>query len=122
MRNNCSAVIVEALGAGKKSPVCLTISGVTCRSSIAVMGGGSMVGLRAENSKKTGAKGGETYEITIEVDTEPRTGNVPDDLVLALKQDPEAKVFFDSMSYMCWLLRTLKPPKRDLGELKRRWK
>lgn len=103
-KNTCGIIVppevVEALGAGKKPPVCVTINGVTYRSSIAVMGGDFMVGVSSENREKTGARGGETYEITIEVDTQPRVVNVPDDLNLALSKDPEAKAFFfDSMSY-----------------------
>lgn len=102
-KNTCGIIVppevVEALGVGKKPPVCVTINDVTYRSSIAVMGGDFMVGVSAENRAKTGAKGGETYEVTIEVDTEPRVVDVPDDLLLALGQDPEARGFFDSLSY-----------------------
>ena len=91
--------VVESLGAGKKPPVCVTINGVTYRSSIAVMGGDFMVGVSSENREKTGAKGGETYDVTIELDTQPRTIEVPEDFAAALDEEPQAKMFFESLSY-----------------------
>ena len=102
-KNTCGIVVppavVESLGAGKKPPVTVTINGVTYRSSIAVMGGDFMVGVSAENRAKTGAQGGETYEITIELDTQPRVVEVPNDFADALDKAPQAKAFFESMSY-----------------------
>ena len=101
-KNTCGIIVppevVEALGAGKKPPVCVTINGVTYRSSIAVMGGDFMVGVSSENREKTGARGGETYEITIEVDTQPRVIEVPEDFAEALNKEPQAKAFFESLS------------------------
>ncbi len=102
-KNTCGIVVppevVESLGAGKKPPVTVTINGVSYRSSIAVMGGDFMVGVSAENRAKTGAKGGETYEITIELDTQPRIIDVPDDFADALSKAPQAKAAFEKMSY-----------------------
>ena len=102
-KNTCGIVVppavVESLGAGKKPPVTVTIYGVSYRSSIAVMGGDFMVGVSAENRAKTGVQGGETHEITIELDTQPRVVDVPADFADALSRAPQAKVFFESMSY-----------------------
>lgn len=93
------AEVVEELGAGKKPPVKITLKGYTYRSSIAVMGGKYMVSLSAENRKNAGVAGGDTLEIEILVDTEKREIAVPPDLQAALDANPEAKVFFEKMSY-----------------------
>ncbi|MFN8440833.1 MAG: YdeI/OmpD-associated family protein [Caldilineaceae bacterium] len=91
--------VVESLGAGKRPPVRVTIKGYTYRSSIAVMGGVYMVGVSAEHRKGAGVAGGDTVDVDIELDTEPRTVTVPDDFQAALEQDAEAKRFFEGLSY-----------------------
>ena len=91
--------IVESLGAGKKPPVKMTLNGYTYRSSIAVMDGKFMVSLSAENRKNAGVKGGDTLDVDIVVDTEKREIAVPTDLQAALDADPQAKAFFEKMSY-----------------------
>ena len=91
--------VVEQLGAGKKPPVKITLKGYTYRSSIAVMGGKYMVSLSAENRKNAGVAGGETLDVEIEVDTEKREIAVPPDLQAALDADPQAKAFFEKLSY-----------------------
>lgn len=91
--------VVEALGAGKKPPVKMTINGYTYRSSIATMDGKFMVSLSAENRKNAGVAGGEAHDVEIEVDTEKREIAVPADLQAALDADPDAKAFFETLSY-----------------------
>jgi hypothetical protein len=92
--------VVTQLGAGKKPPVKMTINGsYTYRSSIASMGGVYMVSLSAENRANAGVKGGDEVDLEIEVDTEPRKMTVPDDLAAALDAEPEAKKFFEGLSY-----------------------
>ncbi|MFJ5957471.1 YdeI/OmpD-associated family protein [Paenarthrobacter sp. NPDC092416] len=91
--------IVEALGAGKRPPVVVTINGESYRSSIAVMGGKYMVGVSAANRELTGASAGDTVEVGLEVDTQPRVMEVPEDLAVALEAEPEAKAFYATLSY-----------------------
>jgi hypothetical protein len=92
--------IVEELGAGKKPPVKVTINdSYTYRTSIAVMGGVFMMSLSAENRAKSGVNSGDEVDLEVVVDTEPRKMVVPDDLAAALDADPEAKKFFESLSY-----------------------
>ena len=64
--------IVEALGAGKRPAVKVTINGFTYRSTVAVMGGEYMVGVSAENRAGAGVAGGDEVDVDIELDTEPR--------------------------------------------------
>jgi len=71
--------VVLALGKGKRPPVNVTINGYTYRSTVAPMGGGYMVGVSAENRAAAGVKGGETHDIELTLDTEPREVELPAD-------------------------------------------
>ena len=90
--------VVEALGAGKRPAVKVTINGFTYRSTIAVMGGAYMVGVSAENRAGAGVEGGDEVDVEIELDTEPRTVEVPDELARALEAEPVARATFDKLS------------------------
>ena len=86
--------IIESLGAGKKPPVLITMNGKTYRSTVAVMGGVYMVGVSAENRELTGVKGGDELEVGIELDSAPRTYELPEDLAAALAVKPGATEAF----------------------------
>ena len=88
--------IVEALGGGKKPLVRITMNGETYRSSVAVMGGRYMVGVTAANRKQTGVQGGDEVDVRIELDTEPRVYEIPDDLAAALTAKPGAMEAFEA--------------------------
>jgi hypothetical protein len=93
------AEVVEALGAGKRPPVRVTINGYTYRNTVAVMGGGYMIGVSAENRAGAGVAGGDEVEVDLELDTAPREVAVPVDLADALDAEPEARRTFDALSY-----------------------
>lgn len=90
--------VVEALGAGRRPPVKVTINGFTFRSTVAVMGGDYMVGVSAENRASAGVKGGDEIDVDIELDTAPRTVDVPADLAAALDAQPKARQTFERLS------------------------
>jgi hypothetical protein len=77
--------VVERLGAGKRPPVKVTINRHTWSSTVAVMGGRYMLGVAAEHRAAAGVTAGETVTVTLELDAEPRTVDVPADLARALK-------------------------------------
>jgi len=91
--------VVEALGAGKRPAVTVTINGFTYRSSVAVMGGDFMIGVSAENRAGTGVKGGDEVDVDVELDTAPREVTVPSDFAAALDAEPAARRTFDGLSY-----------------------
>lgn len=93
------AEVVEALGAGKRPPVCVTINGYTYRNTIAVMGGVFMVGVSAEHRKHAHVAGGDEVDVDIELDTQPRELTLPADFAQDLDREPEAKRFFDTLSF-----------------------
>ncbi|MBM7790607.1 YdeI/OmpD-associated family protein [Tenggerimyces flavus] len=91
--------VVEALGKGKRPPVRVTLNGYTYRSSIAVMGGAYLVGVSAEVRAHAGVAGGDELDVEVELDTEPREVEVPDDFATALKADKAANERFAALSY-----------------------
>ena len=91
--------VIEKLGAGKKPPVQLTINGYTYRSTVAVMGGRYMVGVSAEVRAAAGVAGGDKIEVGLELDTAPRTVQIPEALAEALTKNKKAKENFDKLSY-----------------------
>jgi hypothetical protein len=91
--------IVAALGAGKKPRVKVSIGGYTYRTSVATVSGTFMLSLSAENREAAGVKAGDQVEVTLEVDTEPRTVEIPADLAAALAEKPGATAAFDALAY-----------------------
>src|SRR5690349_7946921 len=76
--------VLAALDAGKRPPVVVTINGRSYRSSIAVMGGQNLISLSAANREFVGVSAGDTVDVVIELDTQPRVVEVPEDLAAAL--------------------------------------
>ena len=93
------ASAVEALGAGKRPPVTVTINGYTYRNTIAVMGGAYMIGVSSEHRGPAKVQAGDEVEVELALDTAPREITVPPELQAALDADPAAKSTFDRLSY-----------------------
>jgi hypothetical protein len=93
------AEAVAALGARKRPPVTVSVGGHTYRSTIAAYGDVYMLPLSADNREAAGVRAGDRVEVTIALDQEPRTVDVPDDLAGALAQKPGAAAAFDALSY-----------------------
>src|SRR5829696_6967461 len=91
------ADVVEALGAGRQPQVRVTVNGHAYGSRIAVRGSEFLIPLSAEHRAAAGVAAGDEVEVAL--DTAPRELEVPADLAAALAAAPEAKAFFDSISY-----------------------
>ncbi|OXS54221.1 hypothetical protein B1A99_26900 [Cohnella sp. CIP 111063] len=91
--------IVEALGAGKKPPVKVTIGSYTYRSTVASMGGRFLLPVSQEHREGAGIQAGDEIEVELELDDAPREVSVPADFVEALDRHAEAREFFDRLSY-----------------------
>jgi uncharacterized protein YdeI (YjbR/CyaY-like superfamily) len=63
------------------------------------MGGRYMVGVSADVREAAGVKAGDVLDVDLQLDTTPRTVEVPADLKKALAKDKQAKTFFESLSY-----------------------
>jgi hypothetical protein len=91
--------VMDALGAGKRPAVKITVAGHTYRTTVAARGGMFMVPLSAENRTAANVRAGDEVDVTIELDTEPRVVTVPDDLTDALKEDSQASQNFEQMAF-----------------------
>jgi len=101
MGNNAGIVVppqvVEALGAGKRAPVLVNVNGFEFRSTIASMGGKSMIGFSLERRKATGLAAGDDITVTLTVMAEPREVTVPPDFAAAM-DGAGVRPFFDGLS------------------------
>ena len=93
------AEVIAALGVGKRPPVVVHIGGHRYRSTVAAYGDVYMLPLSQEHRAAAGVEAGETVEITLELDTQPRMVDVPDDLAAALVERPGLRAAFDALSY-----------------------
>lgn len=91
--------VVAGLGGGKRPPVRVTLRGYTYRTTVAVMGGEYLIGLNADHRTASGAAPGEVLDVEIELDTAPREVTIPADFAAALDAEPEARRFYDGISY-----------------------
>jgi hypothetical protein len=82
-----------------RAPVKVTLAGYTYRSTIASMGEGPCLPLRKSHREAAGLEGGETLEVTLELDTQQREVRPPADLVKALKAAPPAWDRWRELSY-----------------------
>lgn len=88
---------VAGLGKGKRPPVKVTVNGFTYRSTVAAYGDVFLLPLSRERRAAAGVEAGDEVEITLELDTEPRTVDVPDDLAAAL-ETAGAREAFDKLA------------------------
>lgn len=89
--------VIEALGAGKRPPVVVIVNGYEYRNTVAVMGGRFMISFSSDKRAETGIAGGDPIVVDLELDTAPRTVEVPDDLAAALEA-AGARAAFDALS------------------------
>jgi hypothetical protein len=93
------AAVVDAMGAGKRPPVKVTINGFTYRNTVAVYGGKFLIGVSAENRDGAKVSAGDMLDVTLELDSAPREVEVPTDFKAALRREPRALKAFEALSY-----------------------
>lgn len=91
--------VVAGLGTSRKPAVRVTINGHTYRTTVATMGGEFKIPVSSDVRVAAGVAAGDTVEVDIELDTAPREVSVPDDFAAALDRAPDARRFFDGLSY-----------------------
>lgn len=82
-----------------RAPVRVTLNGYTYRSTIASMGGTTCIPLRKSNREAAGLDGGETIEVTLDLDEQPREVKPPADFVKAMKHASPAWERWSEMSF-----------------------
>jgi hypothetical protein len=76
--------VIEALGGGKRPAVTVTVNGFSYDSTVGVMAGKTLIPFSSDKRAASGIKGGDAITVDVELDTAPRTIDVPDDLAAAL--------------------------------------
>jgi hypothetical protein len=91
---------VAAVGEGaKRFPVVATVNGYTWRTSVARMGGESLLGLNRQVREAAGVAAGDTVDVAVLLDTAPREVEVPEDLAAALSADHQVRATFDALAF-----------------------
>jgi antitoxin component of MazEF toxin-antitoxin module len=90
--------ILEKLNGGKKPLVVVRLNNYSYRSAVAKMGDKFLISLSAENRKKANVKAGDTLTIELELDTEPRTVEIPAGLQKAFDKNKVAKANFEKLA------------------------
>jgi hypothetical protein len=90
--------VVEALGAGKKPPVVVNVNGYEYRSTVAVMGGRYLIPFSSDRRAATGIAGGDAITVDLEVDSTPRTVELPADFAAALDATPGAREAYERLA------------------------
>ena len=85
--------VVVSFHSGKKPRVKVTLNGFSYRTTVAAYGDVFMLPLSQERRAAAGVKAGDTVQVTLELDTEPRVVEVPDDLAKALEIGDVSEAF-----------------------------
>jgi uncharacterized protein YdeI (YjbR/CyaY-like superfamily) len=91
--------VMKALGPGARPLIAVTINGHAWRSRVALMRGQCLVGISAANRLASGIAEGDTVEVDIRIDTEPRSVAEPPDLTQALGDHPKTRAAFDRLPF-----------------------
>ena len=112
--------VVEALARGRKPAVTVTLGGHTYRSTIASRGGRYLIPVSADIRKITGLSAGDEVEVEVEPDDVPRQVTVPADFADLLDREPDARRFFDGLSYSNQLAHVLSIEQAKTAETRQR--
>lgn len=112
------AEVIDALGAGKRPRVTVTLNGHTFDITLGSMGGVPTIPVSAAVRTAAGVEAGEILEVDLAVATAPAAVTVPDDLRAELRSDSNASGFFDRLTvsqqrgYTDWIEQAKKPDTR----------
>jgi hypothetical protein len=110
---------VRAVFGAARPKVKATVNGVELRTTVAVYGGRSYVGFRAEIRAAAGIAIGDRIRVRLALDTAPREVELPQPLARALATDRAAKRAFDALAfshrreYASWIEGAKQPQTQD---------
>lgn len=91
--------VIKALGSGKKPAVKVTIGDFTYRTTVGIYGESFLIPVSQERRAAAGIKAGDELEVTLELDLDPKTVDIPADLAAALAAKPGAAAAFDALAF-----------------------
>lgn len=89
--------VLDALGGGKRPAVTVVVNGFEYRSTVGVMGGVFLIPFSSDKRAASAIAGGDALVVDLELDTAPRTIEVPEDLASALDA-AGARPAFDALA------------------------
>jgi uncharacterized protein DUF1905/bacteriocin resistance YdeI/OmpD-like protein len=92
-------VDVRAVFGRARPPVRVTLNGHTYRTTIAVYGSESYIGIAREHREAAHITAGDRVLVEVETDEDPRIAEIPTDLEAAIAADPEVAQRFGAMPY-----------------------
>ena len=107
--------VSSAFGTRAKVKVTGTIDDVPYRGSLTPYGGKHYLGVNREMRRVIDKDGGDMIHVVMEADNEPRTLDMPEDLLWALDFDRHAQAIFETYSFarrqefIAWLESARKP-------------
>ena len=90
--------VLDALGAGKRPAVRVTIHGQEFSTTLGSRQGVAMIPVSAERRALVRVVAGDAVRVSIVLDTTPAALTVPDDLAAALAADPSAAEWFAGLT------------------------
>jgi hypothetical protein len=113
------ADVLAALAApSRRARVRVTINDAELRTTLAVYGGKSYIGLRKDYRAAAGIAPGSEVDVRLELDEEARSVDVPSDLAAVLDVDAETRSAFERLSltnqreYVSWVVSAKRPEAR----------
>jgi hypothetical protein len=111
---------VEKEYGSKRPKIKALIEGIPYRGILTRMGTDChILGIRKEIREQVGKTFGDEVTIILELDTQPRVIEIPQDLLMELQKDKEAKTLFDKLSYthekeyVMWIIEAKKKETRQ---------
>jgi hypothetical protein len=91
---------VRAVGGERRTPpVRVTVNGHTFRGRVGRRGNEALVGFNKEQRAACRVEPGDTVDVELTLDEEPRTVELPEPLAAALADDPTADAAFAALSF-----------------------
>ena len=90
---------VRAVFGKARPPVVARLGTYAFRTTIAVYGGKSYVGVRKSHREAGKLEPGQTLRVVIELDDQPRTVAPPKELAAAMAKDKKARAAWDALSF-----------------------
>jgi hypothetical protein len=109
---------VLALGAGKRVAVVVSLGTYTYRTTVGPYRGQYLIPVAAEHREGAGLEAGDRVKVTLRLDTESRSLDLPPELSAALKGKKAARDFFAALAptyqkaYITWIESAKKPETR----------
>jgi bifunctional DNA-binding transcriptional regulator/antitoxin component of YhaV-PrlF toxin-antitoxin module len=102
--------VLRRLSAKRRRPVQVTVNGFTFRSTHAIYAGKAYLWLRREIRQAADIAAGDVLRVTLELDKEPRTVEMPPELAAELAR--AALSYTNRKEYSTWVAGARKPETR----------